>query len=415
MMILANLTQSLRRHSSVLVLLLAGISFSLARAEDGPPAAMKLPELISLGMEKQPALAAARASLAAAQSSVDGLNSLKLAGLFAKDLPIRKQQACLGVTVASASLEQAEWETRYAVVRNYYSVIYAREQLKVVHRMKEKLAEALTMAEKLVKAGDPEIKVSNLDVEVLRLNLKLLRSKEVEAEIGISKAGAALREALGVGLDYPMEVAEGRLPPLVKEFNRNELVAMAMARRGEIVQATTFNQIMSLEIDAQGKLRGPNGRTFASGADIHAKPIPQGVANGEYRPGAIGPEMPASLAGKKAQRIERAQDLYARSVAVVDKTNNLVTLEVEATYLKWLEAAEKVKSLEGTPKIAGNITDKVKKEFDKGKTTGEAILRAQGMEEQIAASYNEALYLHALALAAMERVTAGGYRLTKEP
>ena len=62
-----------------------------------------------------------------------------------------------------------------------------------------------------------------------------------------------------------------------------------------------------------------------------------------------------------------------------------------------------------------DITDKIKKEFDKGKVSGEAILRAQGMEEQIAASYNEGLYLHALALAALERVTAGGYRLTKLP
>jgi outer membrane protein TolC len=125
--------------------------------------------------------------------------------------------------------------------------------------------------------------------------------------------------------------------------------------------------------------------------------------------------MPASLAGRKADRIERAQLLTDRASAVVDKTNNLVALEVEATYLKWLEAAQKVKGLEEAPRIAVEITDKVKKEFDKGKVGGEAILRAQGMEEQIAASYNEALYMHALALAALERVTAGGYRLTKQP
>jgi outer membrane protein TolC len=171
--------------------------------------------------------------------------------------------------------------------------------------------------------------------------------------------------------------------------------------------------VTALEVDAQGKLRGPTGRTFAGSSDVHAKPIPQGVANGEYRPGAIGLEMPATLVGHKGDRIERAQALNDRASAVVDKTNNLVALEVEATYLKWLEAAQKVQGLKDAPKIASKITDDIKKEFDKGKIPGEAILRAQGMEEQIAASYNEGLYLHALALAALERVTAGGYRLTK--
>ncbi len=268
-------------------------------------------------------------------------------------------------------------------------------------------------ARKLVKAGDPDIKVTNLDVDVLALNLKLLKSKEVEAQIGIRKAIAGLREAIGVGLDYPLEVAADSLPPLVHDLNKDNLIAMALANRGEIAQAGAAQQVTQLEVAAQGKLRGPTGRTFAAGADVHAKPIPQGVANGEYRPGAIGLEMPASLAGRKADRIDRAQDLNTRALAVVDKTYNLVALEVEATYLKWLEAAEKVQGLAEAPAIASQITDKIKKEFDKGKVSGEAILRAQGMEEQIAASYNEGLYQHALALAALERVTAGGYRMTQ--
>ncbi|HWY86731.1 MAG TPA: TolC family protein, partial [Gemmataceae bacterium] len=383
------------------------------RAEEG--ATLSMPELINLGLARQPALAAARASLAAAESGLRGLQGLRFAGLFAKDLKIRKEQACLGVTIAAAGLEQAEWETRYAVVRNYYSVIYAREQSKVVNRIKGKLEESLAQARKLVKAGDPDIKVTNLDVDILALNLSLLKSKEVEAQTGIRKAFAALREALGVGPEYPLDIGADTLPPLVSDFNKETLAAMAFANRGEIAQAAAAHQVTALEVDAQGKLRGPNGRTFAPGTDVHAKPIPQGISNGEYRPGAIGLEMPAALAGRKSDRIERAQLLNERAGAVVDKTNNLVALEVEATYLKWLEAAQKVKGLEEAPRIAVEITDKVKKEFDKGKVGGEAILRAQGMEEQIAASYNEALYMHALALAALERVTAGGYRLTKQP
>ena len=404
----------LSRRRCAWLFLAIGLSVGIARAQAPQAAApLTLPQLISLGLERQPALAAAQASLAAAESGLRGVDSLRFGAFFAKDLPIRKRQSCLGVTIAEAGLRQAEWETRYAVVRNYYSVIYAREQLAVVHRMKGKLEEALMQARKLLKVGDPMVQITQLDIDVLSLNLKLLNSKEVEAQIGIRKAAAALREAIGVGVDYPLQVAAGTLPPLVHNLNDRELIAIALANRGEVAQASGAQQVTQLEIEAQRRIRGPSGRTFGQGADVHSKPIPQGVANGEYRPGAIGLEMPAMLAGRKANRVERANDYNNRALAVVDKTNNLVALEVEATYLKWLEAAEKVQGLAEAPRIASQITEKVKKQFDKGNASGEAILRAQGMEEQIAAAYNEGLYLHALALAALERVTAGGYHLTQ--
>src|SRR5438270_922431 len=82
--------------------------------------------------------------------------------------------------------------------------------------------------------GDPDVKVTNLDVDVLSLNLKLLRQKEVEAETGILKAIAAVREAVGVGPEYPLHVADGRLPALVQDLNKDALIAMALANRGEI-------------------------------------------------------------------------------------------------------------------------------------------------------------------------------------
>lgn len=405
-----------KRLAVLLLSCAACIVGSAWAVEDAAPPVQTLPQLVNLGLERQPALAAARASLAAAASGQRGLNGLsKFATLFAPDLPIRRQQANLGVTIACAGLEQAEWETRYAVVRNFYPVIYAREQLKVISRIQGKLDEAQKQAKKLVDIGDPDLKITKIDVDVLGLNLELLKAKEVEARIGVMKAFAALREAIGIGLDYPLEIGDEKLPALVPEMDKELLIAQALANRGEICQANGNYRVTELEIDAQAKQRGPTGRTFSSGADIHAKPIPQGVANGEYRPGAIGPEMPASLAGRKEDRIQRARDYTLRAAAVVDKTNNLVVLEVEATYLKWLEAAQKVKNLDKAPKIAADITNKIKIEFDKGKVPGEALLRAQGMEEQIVASYNEGLYLHALALAALERVTAGGYRLTTQP
>ncbi len=400
------------------LLVLAGLTGPAGRLfaeeEAGAAAAkMGLPELVNLGLEKQPTLAVARASLAAAQSGQQGVNGILLGRLFAPDLPIRRQQACLGVAIASAGLEQAEWETRYAVVRNYFSILYAREQLKVVLGVKDKLKDAHAKAVKLVKSGDPNIKVTQIDVDTLALHLDLIKTKEAEASVGILKALAALREALGVGLDCPLEVEEGTLPALVKSFNKEELIAQALANRAELVQAATFLHVTELEVQAQGRMRfSPTARTFAAAADVHAKQIPQGVANTEYRPGAEHPEMPGTLVGKRRDRMQRASDLSDRASAVLAKTNNLITLEVEATYLKWQEGAKKVETLAAAPKTAKDIARRVKERFDKGDVPGGELLQAQTLEDQIISQYNEALYLHALALAAMERVTAGGYRLT---
>src|SRR5687767_15066808 len=86
-------------------------------------AKLDLEQCIQIGLERQPALAAARASLNAAQSGYQAVSNLPLtARVVSRDIPIRLEQSCLGVTIAAAGLEQAEWETRYAVRRTYYSI-----------------------------------------------------------------------------------------------------------------------------------------------------------------------------------------------------------------------------------------------------------------------------------------------------
>jgi outer membrane protein TolC len=55
------------------------------------------------------------------------------------------------------------------------------------------------------------------------------------------------------------------------------------------------------------------------------------------------------------------------------------------------------------------VAKSVQARFDIGKVAGEELIRAQTLAVQAQAAYNEALYNHALALAALERITAGGF------
>ncbi len=374
------------------------------------PQPLTLDECVRVGLGRQPSLAAAQASLAAAESQRQALENMRLAALISREVPIRRQQAALGVAIAAAGVQQAECETVYAITRNYFSVMYAHQQERVIKEVLAKLKASRESAAGLLKAGDPDAKVTKIDVDKLDVQVQLIGLKLGEVAQGIGLARAALREAMGLSSDCPLELVLIDLPPPVEGLDLHQLTHLALTRRGEIVQATTAAQVTELEINAQGAtFFRPTQRTFAAVSDIHARQIPQGVSNREYRPGAVGLDMPTMLAGRRHDRMQRARDLSARAAAVVDKTTNLIVLETEAHYLKWREASASARTLRQTAEQAARIADAVDRQANISKAIGEDVIRARTLQQQVQSQYNEALYLQALALAALERITAGGY------
>ena len=388
-----------------------------AAAEQGvvatplPVPQLNLDECLALAFAKQPALSAARASLNAAHDGRRALGNMPLyARLLSRDLPVRRTQACVGINIAAAGLQQAEWETRYSVTRNYYSVLYVRGQQLLLDDVLGRLERGRGQAKKILDAGDVT-KVTKIDLDIFGANIDLLRLRQSEAKSGMLRALAALREAIGVGPEYPLDVDGGTLPPVVASLNRDELIALALANRGEIVQANSANELTRLEIEAQSRKRGLQVPTFGAGSDIHAKPIPQGVFNNDYRPGAIGIEMPNFLIGRKGDRIDRAASLNERAGAVVEKTYNLVSLEAENYYLKWQEAKERLDQLNTIEPKVKDIAATMEKRLDQGNASGKEYIDATTLWDTVRAQQNEALYNHALALTALERITAGGFRI----
>src|SRR5262249_22976125 len=153
----------------------------------------------------------------------------------------------------------------------------------------------------------------------------LAEGKLVEARSGIQRAQAALAEAVGV--ETPCEkvlVADTKLPLLNPPVCRQQIIDLALKRRAEVRLAWIGLQVTSLEVDAKDASHGYSASTFAQGSDIHARPVPEGKANGEYAPGAVGIEMPAVLYGCKAARVEQVTALRDRALAVYEKTKRLV-------------------------------------------------------------------------------------------
>lgn len=371
-----------------------------------PQHPVTLEEAISIGLGNQPSIRAAQASLSASLVQQQALSRLRLISIIRRDIPIRQQQAALGVTANQAALTKAEWETIYAITRNYFTVIYAQKQLSLLNEVINNLkpVQDLTRQRSKFDPDFPEINVDTMDITI-----GIYSSKRAVAEQGIERALAALREALGLPPGCRLVLAQDNLPPIVSHLNKKPLIGMALAQRGEMIQASVASEIVALEVNAQNAIRNLVAQTFAAGADIHAQPVPQGHANGEYRPWAVGIEMPTTFVGCRNDRVQRAMELSARAAAVVDKTRNLIVLETEDAYLKWKQASRQASQLATLTAKAKKVFNKTKASYELAKAKIDELLRAQGAYAQVQAEYNEALYQQALALAALERITAGGY------
>jgi outer membrane protein TolC len=369
---------------------------------------LSLADCVQIALERQPALAAYRASLAAAEAQEQALWDLKLAAAISHDIPIRRKQAALGVVIATAGLKQAEWDTVYAVTRTYFTVLYAQAQQRVAKDAVEGLE---SYSKLLTDLQAPE--AARLRTRAYASRAKLRRT---EAERGVDRAVAALREAMGVDCDFPCFVPKGTLPVPEIQIDCCGLVALALERRGELIQAANAAEVTSLEVEAQGATCLPLSRTFASVVDIHVRPIPQGTHDHDYRPGAIALEMPPNLVGKKHDRVERAEHFHARALAVVDKTRGLIVLEAKDAYYRWQQAAEQITEARRAEKSARDLKAETRKPVLEpgGKPTDverKDHLEAIVLVAQAKAGINQAVYEHLLALADLQRITAGGILL----
>jgi outer membrane protein TolC len=367
-----------------------------------------------IALEQQPSLAATRASLKAAQDRANALENLRVPTLLARDLPIRRKQSALGVTIAQGGITQAEAETLYGVTFTYLTALYADQQVRIADKqIRERLNGLLTLV------TDESTRKARRDVileqheNLVKSFLQTLDGRVQEARQGKSRALAALREAMGVGPEFVFALPQRDLPCPRVNPQGVELVALALARRGELVQANTLVEVICLEIDAQATSCKPTLRTFASGSDIHAKLIPSGDVGGlEYHPSMVGPEMPPSLTGSRAARMEQARDYHQRAEAVAVKARNLIVLEVEDLYRRWLDKSRKAAHLEVAYRESLTFSEKMKESFNRRMPSYpnvDEVINAGLVTTRLQLEWKEAHYQSLLALAALERATAGGF------
>ena len=386
-------------------------------AQTAPPAvSLTLPDAVRAALERQPRIAAERASVAAAEDSKRALDDLRLAGLVEHDLPIRRRQAELGIAAAAAGVDVAERDTVYAVTRTYYGVLYAREQERLTRSVVQQLTALNETAEKMLKEGARDVTAAH--VKQIGVYLRLARARQVQAAEGEKRALAALKEAIGLGQECRLAVPPGRLPEPDVRPCRDEILALALSRRGELTQAHLFAEVACLEVAAQGMSVHLRKETFAAGSDIHSSQVPQAIHDGDYRPGGVPPAMPTLLVGSRANRVQVARSYHTRAAAVVETARNLISLEAEDAFLRWEEASLQVPEARAAADAADRLAEDLNKDMAAGlRVRPDEVVTARVLAAQARGQYNDALYNGIRALADLERITAGGFcaRLTEAP
>ena len=375
-------------------------------AEAAPP--LGLAECLALAHDKQPRIAVQRAALAAAEDGRRALDALGLAAALDAEIPVRRRQACLGVQAAQAALDQAEHDADYSVTHAYFTVLYAREQERVTADTVERLTATRDQAKTALDNGAKD--VSNSDVQKASAYVHLAEVRRTQATQGVKRALAALGEAIGLGPDACPNVPAAPLPEPEARPNRDEVVALALARQGELIQAGILVEVTCLEVDAQGASMHQRMDTFAIGSDVHSGPVAPELPDPNYRPGAVPPEMPAQLVGPRPERMRHARSLNARAAAAADATRNLVALGAQDAFLRWEEAATAAEQA----RAAADAGDELAKGLDTDFKTHviskvEDVTSARVLAAQAQSQYIDLRYQEILALADLERITAGGF------
>jgi hypothetical protein len=384
------------------------------KADEAKAPELSLGECITVALERQPSLKAARATMDATEASLRGLNGIgPLGQALSPDLPIRKEQASRGITASAADLQKTHNEVVQDVTRLYYTVVYARQQEVIADDVVGRLEVLIDLATKLLESKMPGT-MTPMKLNVMKIGLSQARTLRAETQLGQKQAMAALREAMAVEeTTFPFRVKDKELPVMgqKKEVTRDLVVNLALEQRPELALAAAGVDAFRLEVYAQGKI--PFRRsvpTLASGSDIHAREVPQAIRTlKDYRPGAIPPEMPPQLVGTKYDRVCRAMAYSQRADAVYEKARNLVVLEAETAFYDLELAGHRLTWAKDKFDHGRGLARYVDENFAESKEKDTMFqLYVAGSRAQ--SDYVEAVYQYLLSLAAIERVTAGGIR-----
>ncbi len=137
-----------------------------------------------------------------------------------------------GLNAARVGLEQIKQGLAFQAVQGFYTVLFAREQLKILSEQLDNLQQHLQIVQKKMEAGS----ATKLEVLATQYRIAGLQSELLDAQSRCEQQAVALKQLLGLDPEAMIEL-QGSLAPGPSDPDSRALTAEALRRRPEIRQA----------------------------------------------------------------------------------------------------------------------------------------------------------------------------------
>jgi TolC family type I secretion outer membrane protein len=307
-------------------------------------------------------------------------------------------------TAAEFEAEQARQDLILRVVRAYYGVVVARENLAAA-REAYRTAEANEARVRSLAAAGLVVSSDLLSAQVFRAQMK---DREIRADNQLQLARMMLSNEMGLGPEPTAEPVD-RLEEAGAEARAiDEWERIALAERPALRAAVLRHQAAEKNRSLARAEFGPRVGLFAN-FERDAETL--GGSSGTNWTAGARLEINLFEGGADRYRLAEANARERQASNQVDWFRSGVRLEVRQAYLEMQAAKQRVEAARGSAEQAGESLRILQNRYDAGLATMTDLLRGQTAALEARTGYLAALYDWHVALAQLER-TAG--KLTED-
>jgi outer membrane protein TolC len=321
------------------------------------------------------------------------------------------QQAKLGVQAAGVDVAQAKLQIAYQVRRAYYGILLGRQLVRVVDNATGQFRAVEKLAQSLLAEGDEFVTTTDVNrIRALRLSAE---SQKIEFQHAVDLAHAGLRAAMGLSPLEPLTIADVRLEVKPVTLELPDLLAVAAARRPEVIKAGIGVDNAGLKIKLAEAEYCPTVGLYSSVNTLDGRRTFPNPHDPLIMAAGVSAEWKLFAGGRRNAERRKAQYELLQAKHLQQAALTLVGLEVEKAYLEYREAS---KQLPVAEKARGDAQATLKGFHDQFAANliadkdmpkyFENLLTTQLLLSLTEARYNQKLYLYNIALAKIRLVTA---------
>jgi outer membrane protein TolC len=300
--------------------------------------------------------------------------------------------------VAGQDTRRSRSDVVLHVLRTYFGVALAEQNLEVARQSVESAQADLARAESIYQSG----RSTHADVLALRVHLAAMREQQIRSLNDMAVARAALNDALGVSLDRAFELTTPLESGKAPDASLDEYRRLAAEKRPETLQAELVQRLAHTQQQIAGSAYWP---------EIVFQGVLETDRQNFYNKGSVYWFTAVSLrwnlwnGGETKARVQQARFAETRAAALRRRSDSAIHLEVRKAYLDLKAAAQRVETASSASAEAEEAHRIIQNRHYSGLTTITELLRSETALAAARTRHFVAVYDHRLAAAALEYAT----------